>query len=368
MKKVILSVAMLVSIASFAQKEELKTLKKIYAKNSISEKDLAEYKEASNALSGLASEKSDVVYAKFYKAMYPTVVLASKGDKATMQDQMALYSADFIKQYGIAIDETIAFEKESGKKIYTDELIQEKLQFKQGLANLAYSMNKASKFKEGSSFFYALYLFDPKNEGQSLENAAIMAVQAKDYKLAEKLYTEFAESDYLNNGTMYFAINKASGNEESFPNRDARVKMIASGVYEKPRDVKMTTKKPDVYKTLAIVIDQNGDSEKAKLAYDKAYELNPSDQEIKDAIFRLNFNSGYDKLKGDRALVDEMNNNLNNKAKFDELMVQRKAIFKNALPDFEKAYSVKKDDNNTKQLLKMAYDILDMKEKANTIK
>ena len=44
MKKLILSAALLVSVATFAQKEELKTLKKIYAKETISEKDLENYK------------------------------------------------------------------------------------------------------------------------------------------------------------------------------------------------------------------------------------------------------------------------------------------------------------------------------------
>ena len=88
---------------------------------------------ASDALHGLASEESDKVYAKFYKVMYPTVVLASKGAKATPQDQMNLYKPEFIQEYGTTIDETIAFEKKTGKKVYTDDLIEEKKMFKQSL-------------------------------------------------------------------------------------------------------------------------------------------------------------------------------------------------------------------------------------------
>ena len=118
MKKLILGATLLVSVATFAQKDELKALKKIYAKDEISEKDLEAYKTASDALQGLASEESDKVYAKFYKVMYPTVVLASKGAKATLQDQMNLYKPEFIQEYGATIDETIAFEKKSGKKVY----------------------------------------------------------------------------------------------------------------------------------------------------------------------------------------------------------------------------------------------------------
>ena len=40
MKKLVLSATLLLSVATFAQKDELKTLKKIYAKETISEKDL----------------------------------------------------------------------------------------------------------------------------------------------------------------------------------------------------------------------------------------------------------------------------------------------------------------------------------------
>lgn len=368
MKKVILSLAMLASVATFAQKEELKTLKKIYSKSSISEKDLVEYKNASDALSKVATEKSDIVYANFYKTMYPTVVLASKGDKATMQDGMALYNPNFVQEYGKVIQETLAFEKESGKKLYTDDLIQEKAAFAQQLSGLAYNLNSASKFKEASGMFYLLYMFDPKNNGSSLENAAILATQAEDYKLAEKLYEEFADSDYMNNGVIYYAINKASGTEETLANRDERVKMIAMGTHEKPRDEKVILKKPQTLKTLASIVAHNGNLEKAKEIYNKALELSPNDTELLDGAFRLYFNSGYDKLKDDQKLVDELNANLNNKTKYDELMLKRKEMFKNALPDFEKAYQLKKNDENTKQLLKMSYEMLDMKDKAALIK
>ncbi len=67
-------------------------------------------------MQNLATEESDKVYAKFYKTMYPTVVMASKGNKATLQDQMSLYNPDFIKEYGATIDETIEFKKNQEKR------------------------------------------------------------------------------------------------------------------------------------------------------------------------------------------------------------------------------------------------------------
>ena len=367
MKKLVLSATLLLSVATFAQKDELKTLKKIYSKETISDKDLIAYKAASDALETSATEESDKVYAKFYKTMYPTIVLASKGDKATIQDQMGLYNPEFIKQYGTVIDETIEFEKKSGKKIYTDELIEEKKMFKETLNALAGSLNNASKLKESSAIFYSLYLFDPKGEGKALNNAAILAVNSKEYKSAEKLYEELANSDYMKSGMYYYAINKANGNEEEISSREERTKYISMGLYEKPRDVKVSTTKPDVLKILAILYTQNGNMDKAKATYAEARKLSPNDEELRRGEFDAYYNSGYALLAGDEKLVTEINNSISDKKKYDELVKKRKEIFSKALPDFEKAYSIIPTDTNTKFILKTTYEILGQPEKAKAI-
>lgn len=367
MRKLVLSATLLLSVATFAQKDELKTLKKIYSKETISEKDLETYKSTSDALQTLATEESDKVYAKFYKTMYPTVVLASKGAKATVQDQMNLYKPEFIKEYGEVINETLEFEKKSGKKIYTDELIQEKTEFKQGLSAIAMNLNNTSKFKEASALFYSLYIFDPKQEGKSLKNACILAVQAEDFKLAQKLYEEYTVSDYLNNGTTFYAINKANGNEEEFNTRADRTHYITLGSHEKPKDVKNSTKKPDALKLLALIYSQNSELEKAKTAYAEARKLAPNDEELKQGEFQIYYNSGYAKLADEQKIVDEINNSRSDKKKYDESMQKRKDMFAKALPDFEKAYSINPTDTNTKNILKTAYEITGQPEKAKAI-
>ena len=373
MKKLVLSATLLLSVATFAQKDELKVLKKIYAKETISEKDLAEYKTASDALQSLATEESDKVYAKFYNVMYPTVVLASKGTKATMEDQMSLYKPDFIKSYGEVINETIEFEKKSGKKIYTDELIQEKDEFKKGISALAMNFNNSSKFKEASALFYSLYTFDPKNEGTSLQNAAQLAVSAQDYKLAEKLYEEFYNSDFFNNGVSYLATNKANGNEENFgSNNEAKLlrsTYVSKGLYEKPRDERVNKNKGDILRTLAILNAQNeGDKKKLELYVTEARKLLPNDQDLILTEFNLYFNQGYELIKDDMKMVEEINKVTDNKKKYDELVAKRKDIFAKALPFFEKAYQVKPEDENTKNVLKITYEILGQPEKAKANK
>ena len=367
MKKFVLSATLLLSVATFAQKEELKTLKKIYAKETISVKDLDAYKTASDALNTLAAEESDKVYAKFYAVMYPTVELASKGDKATMQDQMKLYNPEFIKQYGAVINETIDFETKSGKKIYSEELIQEKAEFKKGLSALAMNFNNTSKFKEASALFYSLYTFDPKEEGKSLKNASILAVQSEDYKLAQKMYEEYASSDYLNNGFTYYAISKANGKEEEFNSKTERSQFIKLGSHEKPRDVKNASKKFEILKLLALIYSQNNELEKAKLTYTEARKLAPNDEELKKGEFQIYYNAGYALLADEEKIVNEINSSRDNAKKYDELVKKRKDMFAKALPDFEKAYSIDSTNENLKTILKMTYDIVGQPEKAKTI-
>jgi hypothetical protein len=367
MKKLVLSATLFLSVATFAQKDELKTLKKIYAKETISVKDLETYKSTSDALQNLATEEADKVYAKFYKVMYPTIELASKGEKATLQDQMKLYNPEFIKEYGVVIDETIAFEKKTGKKVYTDDLIIEKDQFKQGIMTFALALNSASRFKEASAAFYNLYTFDPKNEGKSLQNAAILAVQANDAKLGEKLYEEFYKSDYLNNGVIYYATNKASGVEEDLGTRENRTKNIGAGFYENPRDEKVNKMKPEVQRILSILYVQNGEIAKAKEIFTEARMQNPNDEELKTGEFNLYFNEGFAGLKDEDRLVAEINASTANKKKYDELMAQRKAMFQKVIPSFEKAYSINPTDANTKNILKLAYEITGQLEKAKSI-
>ncbi|UGS22237.1 hypothetical protein [Flavobacterium cyclinae] len=367
MKKLILSATLLLSVAAFAQKDELKTLKKIYSKSTISEKDLQEYKSASDALETLAVEESDKVYAKFYKVMYPTVVLASKGSKATMQDQMSLYKPDFIKSYGEVINETIEFEKKSGKKIYTDELIEEKAEFKKGISALAMNLNSTSKFKEASVLFYSLYTFDPKQEGKALKNACILSIQAEDFVLAQKLYEEYTTSDYLNNGVTYYAVNKASGSEEEFDSKEHRSQYISLGSHEKPKDVKNVTLKVAALKLLALLYVNNLETEKAKITYAEARKLAPNDEEVKKDEFQLYYNLGLSLIADEGKLIEEINNSRNNVNKFNELMQKRKEMFLKAIPEFEKAYSINPLDVNTKNILKSAYEINGLAEKAKTI-
>ena len=76
-KSILLVTAMMLSLATFAQKDELKTLKKIYAKEKTSDADMAEYKATLAKVESLvaSSTEDDKVYFGFYKAISPVLEL-----------------------------------------------------------------------------------------------------------------------------------------------------------------------------------------------------------------------------------------------------------------------------------------------------
>ena len=58
----------------------------------------------------------------------------------------------------------------------------------------------------------------------------------------KKYYEEFKNSDYLNNGVIYYATNKASKQEEQAPNLETRKNMIALGNMKNLEMRKMSAK------------------------------------------------------------------------------------------------------------------------------
>ena len=145
------------------------------------------------------------------------------------------------------------------------------------------------------------------------------------------------------------------------------MKYISMGLYEKPRDAKVSANKPEILRILALLYVQNKDVEKAKATYAKARAIAPNDEELKKGEFEVYYNSGYAGLAEEEQLVKDINASRADKKKYDELMGKRKAMFMKVLPDFEKAYSINPTDTNTKNILKLAYEITGQLEKAKAI-
>ena len=385
--------ALFTSVLCFSQEEELKTLKKLYAKDQLSNSDIQSYKSTLSILSTKATSEHDLVYTNFYKGMLPILEINTLGAKATQQDFAKIFSPNALSDFTKGINDTKEFEKKIDKNVYTTDIEETLEWFVPMLSNAAIQLNTAKMFMPSSNIFYSIYQLN-KSQGANLENAAILAVQAEDYKHAYKLYEEFKASDYLNNGVIYYATNKASDSEDTFTSAEERAKMIKLGSHTKPRDEKMADKKPEVYKIAALISSKLEDVEASKKAYKEAKQYNPNDIEILTNEANIYYNSGdmvtYEKLIGelvakdpnnaglhynlgflalaeDEKIVKMINENLDNPKVYDEWMAKRKQLFEKVIPHFEKAYQLQPNNQDYKAALKMCYDSIGLTEKSKAL-
>ena len=280
-KHIILASAVLVSVSSFAQKEELKKLKKIYEKEEIKGNDLTEYKALVNKVEPLATEEGDKIYAAFYKAMVP--VLESNAIDKTMtpqQLQMAyakLVTPKAISDLAVGLNATLDYEKKTGKKVYTDDIKETIAAFKPTFIDVAIALADAKQYKLASEVLYGAYQLD-KSDQDNLFYAASYSANAEDLDTALEYYYELKRLKYTGERSIYFAFNTTSKVEENFgDNKNLRDLAIKAGSHTKPREEKIPSKAGVVYKNIALILVQKGKVDEARAAVAEARKANPED-------------------------------------------------------------------------------------------
>ena len=426
-KHIVLATSILVSVSTFAQKDELKALKKIYAKDEIKGNDLVEYKNLVDKVEPLATEESDKIYAGFYKSMIPVLEsLAIDKTMSPVQIQTALMklaNPKAISDLAAGLNATLDYEKKSGKKIYTDDIIETITSFKPELVNMAVGLGNVKKFNEAADVLYAIYLLDKKDQDK-LFYAASYAVNAENYDKALDYYNQLKVLNYTGEATIYWAVNKASKVEETFSTKNEREIFIKSGTHEKPRDEKIESKRGEIFKNIALIFVQKGKIEEAKAAVAEARKANPEDTSLilteaelylkvndfdtytrlvnealaknpnnvdliynlgvvssnankldeaekyyKQALsidpnyFNANLNLAELKLRGDEKFVAEMNklgtSEKDNK-RYEYLKGEREKNFKSILPYLEKAVELEPTNESAKKTLLSVYNALEM--------
>ena len=302
-KHIVLATTMMVTLSTFAQKDELKALKKIYAKEEIKGNDLIEYKSILTKLEPIAIEEADKIYATFYKSMLPILELSALDKTMTpLQIQMQMAKSvtpKAISELAVGLNATLDYEKKSGKKIYTDDINETITSYKPELLNLAVELGKANKYKEASQILYAIYQLD-KKDVDKLYYAANYAVNAEDYDAALDFYGQLKDLNYSGEGTSYLAVNKKTKIEEFFGSKSERDLYIKAGTHENPKDDKIPSKRGEIYKNVALILVQKGKTEEAKAAIVEARKLNPEDSSLiiteADLCLKVKDFEGYTKL------------------------------------------------------------------------
>lgn len=430
-KHILLTTTLAMSISVSAQKDELKTLKKIYAKDTPSAADMQEYKAAVAKLETTATEEGDKVYTNFYKCMTPIMDIAALGKDVTPMQLANAFTPKSIENMAIGLNATLDYEKKSGKKIYTDDIMETITSYKPEIVNLAVTLSNAKRYNEAGDVLNSLYLLDKKDTDKLFYSASLY-VNGKDYDKALKGYEELKKINYSGESTLYFATNKTSKQEEQFGNANERDLFIKSGSHEKPRDEKVPSKRGEIYKNVALILMEQGKTNEAKSAITEARKMNPNDDSLilteADLYLKLNdfdtykslvnealaknpnnadlvFNLGvisanakkideaktYYKraieidpkyfnaylnlsevmLRGDDKYVDEMNklgtSEKDNK-RYEVLKAERNKNFSEILPYLEKAVELEPTNEPAKRTLLSVYNALEMTDKYKALK
>lgn len=450
-KYVFLASSLLISVATFAQKDEIKAAEKAMK--------AGKSQEAATILMGaesLIANAGDAEKAQFFYVKGNALLdLANK--KVDTDKNLSLAAK--------AYQDLISVEKASGKMKFSTQAAASITDIKFKLINAAIADSKIEKHGDSGKKLYDAYLLD-KKDTINLYYAASTYVNAKNYDEALKLYDELKTLNYSGKGTMYFATSKTdfkiesnadtkitnteNGNqkninvkttidpvkkiyvEKEFSTKAERDMQVKLGLYEKPREEVLPSKRGEIYKNMALILVEKGQTEEAKKALAAARFANPDDSSLivteadlylktkdfdtykklilealkknpneADLIFNLGvisyteknkadaekyylqaikikpdyvnayLNLAILKLDTDKVLFEEMSklgNSEKDNKRYAVLKKQREVIFTTALPYLEKASELDPTNTEVKNTLLGVYGALEMTEKKKALK
>lgn len=390
----------LASMATFAQKNEIKAAEKAIKKQ--------DYAAAVTALTTAESLISNApkLEAKFY-FLKGQAYAAKKDFKVAVEAYNKLFDV----------------EKKSGKQRYTEQARPLLDQLMNDLTTKAFALYEAKDFKNASDAFYMRYSLN-KQDTLFLSNAAQTAFQGGNLDASLKHYRELKDLGYTGIETRYLATNTETGVVENLGSKKQRDLVVKFGSHEKPQDKVTESKRGDVIKNIGIILTRQGKVDEAMVAVQEARKAFPDDMSLlfteadlylklkkmdkfgelmEEAIKRdpnnstlyynlgvVNYNQGnfeeakknYKKaieikpdyfdaymnmavaiLEKEKEIVEEMNKNLSDFDKYDELAAKQKQVYKDALPYLEKADEGARSLDTVRTLLNI-YETLEMEDKA----
>lgn len=416
-KYVILASALLVSVATFAQKDQIKSAEKAL-KGGDAQGAIAQLKDAEN----LIVNAKDTEQAQYY-FIQGNAYLDLANKKVEEGKNLSLAAESYKK--------LIEIEKTSGKQKFSTQAAASITQIKGLLINSAIADTQSNKAAEGAKKLYDAYSLD-KKDTINLYYAASTYVNAQDYDAALPMYEELKKLNYSGKGTSYTAVNKASGSEDGFNNEKERDLAVKLGTHEKPKTEVIPSKRGEVYKNYALILVQKGRTEDAKKALADARKANPEDSSLilseanlyletkdyetykklvgealqkdpnnKELIFNLgvlsanaknavdaekyylkvieidpNYANAYLnlaalKLEAEKPIIDEMNKlgtSDKDMKRYDVLKKQRENVFKSVIPYLKKANELDPKNEDVSKTLLGVYKALEMTAEAKALK
>ena len=386
------------SFPSFSQEFELKEINYL-----ISDKNFIEAKSRISLIdeSGLSNNQETKLY--YY---YLNFIL--NANAYLENDFNGEYRIDAIKYYN-KLDE---FQNNNKLLKYSKKSLQLKNKLLYAVINKSIEHELNKDYKQASLNYYNAYLLS-KKDTVFLYQSAGNALNAKEDSIAILRYKELISLNYKGNSKNYLATNISTGLIESFgEDVNSRNEKVKRGLYSNPTNEVEGSKKPDIYKKLALIYINKSNYSEGEYYLIKAHELNPDDYQLYINLFYMymdtnrlfkfiefkekalkKFNTNSDLyynigvvyynldyketaeeyfLKGlelspndyllnkaigsilfdkDKVLSDQINSLRDSKKKRDELLIKKKENYQTIINYFKRAYSANNSDKGLKDMI-----------------
>jgi len=405
-QRLVLILLLIVSINGFSQKVEMKAASKALAKSN--------FPEAAAQLTkvrGMLDNLDDKTKAKFYFMEAKVYNATGKVDDAVK-----------------ALKTLMDFEKKIGKPKYTKEAKPMLDNLVKTIREKGIDQYQNQKWDLAKMTLKKVFVLSPKDT-IFLQYAGAAALKAKDYDSAIEDFKKLIDLGFKGITTNYTAVNTKTGERENLGSKKYMDLMLKSGQYKDPKvehvgpvtanlynnlassylgkkelnkakeaiekgrkadpnninvilteasiayelgdkakftdlmkeAVKLQPDNPSLFFNIGVVSMDQGKVDEAIAAYKKAIELKP---DYSDAWLNL----AYAKIADDKKLVAEMEKNINNFDKFDEIKAKQLEMYKKALPTFEKALEFNQNRTDFMRTVMALYENLEMYDKMKAIK
>ncbi len=414
--------SLLFAAGLYAQKSEIRTIKKILDKDNATNDEYKQVQSLIDATTPYIANSTPEEQAEFY--YYKGNFELQQAIKASNPEAFAKAVESFKKIKTI--------EQEQKRKPYTDKTADLTKKLKEEAVNKAITLQNNKKYRESSQIFKAVY--DLTNDPMYLYYSASMAVNIPDYNTALEYYQELVDMDFKGEEVYFVAIDKATGEESNFgKNKVLMDKLVKDGLYVNPRQVKENSKKPQILKNMVLIyreVNQHSRAEKlladarrespkdldlitielnyyiqsnnltkAEALINEAIAIDPENHSLMYTLAQINLEGkNYDgakkllekvielnpkfinayislgqlELKDEETYVNQMNAITGFSSaelkKYDEIKKKRDDMYKASIPYFERALKVEPNNQTAISYLVAIYGALDMTDKYNEYK
>ena len=260
MKKITLSLIVFCLFQlSYSQKKELKTIEK-----QIKSEEYENALNTINSIKSLVDSSDDKIKARYY---YLKGMARYQNGNGSFENKL-LSIDDFNEVKEIEL---------SGSKIYTTKVDDIFTELFNSFVNDSRSALDNKNYEKSYKNLEAAYNVS-KKDTLYLYNAALVATEAKDYKVALDFYEELINLKYSGVSMNYYAVEKESGKEQVFQDEKSRnFSVDVIGTHEAPRDEMAESVEIDILRSMAAIYKTQEEYDKSIIYLDLAKKIDEND-------------------------------------------------------------------------------------------